>query len=123
MTRNTNVWYLIAGLSEGKHGFHIHEFGADGPDCTITGGHYNPEDNQHGGPDSDERHVGDLGNIDADAFGNSNIKVRRCGGYINTFASQCFVFEEKNLTNSPWKCIKFICHMSFCMTILTRKFC
>lgn len=32
----------VRGLTSGKHGFHIHELGNISPDCTKSGGHFNP---------------------------------------------------------------------------------
>ena len=68
----------ITGLTPGKHGFHIHEFGdTSAADGTAAGGHYNPEGagHMHAGLDSPTRHAGDLGNIDADRSGVANIDV------------------------------------------------
>ncbi|KAK5584374.1 hypothetical protein RB653_005985 [Dictyostelium firmibasis] len=53
----------ISGLGGGSHGFHIHEFGDTSNGCISAGAHYNPFHVEHGGPKSDIRHVGDLGNI------------------------------------------------------------
>jgi Cu-Zn family superoxide dismutase len=67
----------IAGLSpNGKHAFHIHEYG----DCTAAdgssaGGHYNPEGHDHAGPETNLRHAGDLGNLQADAAGKAHYEL------------------------------------------------
>lgn len=70
----TRIHATFSGLTPGKHGFHIHEFG----DCTgrrgkTAGGHYNPRTVNHGAPfkSRDTRHVGDLGNLVADEEGNA----------------------------------------------------
>ncbi len=62
----------IEGLTPGKHGFHVHEFGDCSGDGAATGAHFNPTNSKHGGPDSPERHVGDLGNIVADHDGSAH---------------------------------------------------
>ena len=63
----------IEGLSPGKHGFHIHEYGdCSAPDATSAGGHFNPDNTKHGAPDDMTRHVGDLGNLDADEAGSAH---------------------------------------------------
>jgi superoxide dismutase, Cu-Zn family len=60
----------ITGLTPGKHGFHVHEFGdCSAPDGTSAGGHFNPTHETHGAPDSSHRHVGDMGNLEADRSG------------------------------------------------------
>lgn len=60
----------IRNLSPGKHGFHVHEYGdLRKKDGTSAGGHFDPMNMPHGGPDDAMRHVGDLGNIEADENG------------------------------------------------------
>merc|ERR550532_3837459 len=54
---------LLYGLSPGEHGFHIHESGDLSDNCQAAGGHFNPFGNNHGAPGSEDRHVGDLGNV------------------------------------------------------------
>ena len=44
-----------------------------------TGGHFNPGHKQHGGPDDENRHAGDFGNITADADGKATIDVKDKG--------------------------------------------
>ncbi len=66
----------ITGLKPGKHGFHIHEFGdCSAADGKSAGGHYNPTKHEHGAPDVENRHVGDLGNIEADASGKAHLEM------------------------------------------------
>ncbi|MDP3889295.1 MAG: superoxide dismutase family protein [bacterium] len=64
----------ITGITPGRHGFHIHEFG----DCSCEGSvcagdHFNPTHTSHGSPESNNRHIGDLGNISTDAQGNVSL--------------------------------------------------
>lgn len=64
----------LTGLAPGEHGFHIHQNGdCSAPDGSSAGGHYNPTGEPHGGPNSEHHHVGDLGNITADASGNAKM--------------------------------------------------
>jgi Cu-Zn family superoxide dismutase len=64
----------ITGLKPGEHGFHIHEKGdCSAPDASSAGGHFNPTGMPHGGPDSDQHHLGDMGNITADDSGKATL--------------------------------------------------
>ena len=63
----------VTGLTPGKHGFHIHEFGdCSAPDGASAGGHFNPSHGEHGAPDAATRHAGDFGNLEADEAGKAH---------------------------------------------------
>lgn len=67
----------ITGLKPGKHGFHVHEFGdCSSPDANSAGSHFNPGSHPHAGPDVTPRHMGDFGNLEADASGKARLELK-----------------------------------------------
>jgi superoxide dismutase, Cu-Zn family len=61
------IHVMLMGLDAGPHGMHVHE----GTDCAAPGEHLDPQNAPHGPANaaSGARHLGDLGNITADASG------------------------------------------------------
>jgi Cu-Zn family superoxide dismutase len=57
------IEYKITGLTDGLHGFHIHEYGDLSEGCKSGCSHFNPFNETHGGLNTKHRHAGDLGNI------------------------------------------------------------
>jgi len=64
----------FSGLTPGKHALHIHELGDLSDGWSSTGGCYNPFDTNHGDRLNKSRHVGDLGNIEVNGKGDSNLR-------------------------------------------------
>lgn len=97
----------VSGLTPGNHGFHIHQWG----DCSSTdgksaGGHFNPESKSHGGPDNIDRHIGDLGNIEADESGIAHINfIDRILTFEgpNSIVGRAVIIHQKSddLTSQP----------------------
>jgi Cu-Zn family superoxide dismutase len=97
----------IEGLAPGKHGFHIHEFGdCSAVDGTSAGGHFNPGGHEHGSPNSEMRHKGDLGNVEANEEGVAQMeyldKHLKLNG-INSIIGRSIIVhaDEDDLTSQP----------------------
>jgi Cu-Zn family superoxide dismutase len=72
--RGVHVRAHLTGVTRGKHGFHIHEYGdINSDDGSSAGGHFNPMGMTHSMPSSENRHAGDMGNIEADDQGNASL--------------------------------------------------
>ena len=63
----------LANLTAGEHGIHIHEKGDCGNDAKNAGDHWNPMQAKHGMQGQGQAHLGDMGNITADATGNATL--------------------------------------------------
>jgi len=81
----------ISGLTPGKHGFHVHQNGSLGNSCKDAGGHYNPNQKNHGSLNAAERHEGDFGNIVADNQGVATISVARKGSKLADIINRAIV--------------------------------
>jgi Cu-Zn family superoxide dismutase len=92
----------ISGLKAiSKHGFHVHEAGDLTDKCTSMCAHFNPYGSNHGCPGMKERHVGDLGNITANARGEAKytfydniIKLR--GTKCNIIGRGLIIHEDED---------------------------
>lgn len=86
----TKISAAVSGLTNPKHGFHVHTYGdLSFPDGTSTGGHFtNPAGDEidHGLPNDAVRHWGDFGNLDNDGSGLGTYErvdmVIRLGGVV-----------------------------------------
>ena len=73
-TKNLLILGQVKGLKKnGLHGIHIHKYGDITRGCASMGGHFNPTNKNHGSFTSKERHLGDLGNLEADQTGSAKI--------------------------------------------------
>ena len=61
-------------LTPGVHAIHLHQNGdCSSADGSSAGGHWNPAGSDHGKWGAEHFHMGDIGNLTADANGNANL--------------------------------------------------
>jgi Cu-Zn family superoxide dismutase len=66
----------VKGLTPGEHAIHVHVTAlCEGPDFKSAGGHFNPENKQHGHENPAGAHAGDLPNFTVDAKGTSKATI------------------------------------------------
>lgn len=66
----------LTALPEGTHAFHIHGTGkCEAPSFKSAGGHFNPEEDEHGLQNPAGPHAGDMPNIHVPANGQLHIEV------------------------------------------------
>lgn len=65
----------LAFMPPGIHAFHVHQTGECVPPFGSAGGHFNPDESDHGLMDADGRHAGDMPNIHVPASGLVNIEI------------------------------------------------
>lgn len=97
----------IINISPGSHGFHVHETGnCMSPDASSAGDHFNPAGAHHAGHEAEVRHVGDLGNLVANADNTATFDfyddhMEFVG--MNNIIGKAFIVhaDEDDLTSQP----------------------
>ena len=85
----------VKGLAPSKKfGFHIHEFGTCANKGLLAGGHLNPWGAKHSGPQDENRHLGDLGNLESDKQGTADYSVS-VKGRLNQFMGRSVIIHAQ----------------------------
>lgn len=68
---------MVQGLKpDSEFGFHFHEKGdCSAPDATSAGAHFNPTSQDHGNPQAQPHHAGDMLNVKSDAQGVAEVDI------------------------------------------------
>ena len=99
-TTSVNIFIDLKGLKKNSlHGFHVHEYGDLSDGCNSACAHFNPFNSTHGCPGMKERHVGDLGNLQTDLFGNANYKtsdnlIKLSGNVTNIVGRMLIIHQD-----------------------------
>ena len=96
--KDVTISYRVTGLTPGAHGFHIHEKADFSDGCKSAGPHYNPFGKNHGAPEDEDRHVGDMGNIvageDGVAEGTFTDRLINLSGEYSVIGCSVMVHED-----------------------------
>jgi len=92
--KKVQVVAKVEGLKPNqKFGFHIHELGNCGDKGLMAGVHFNPKNQKHGGLKSQERHLGDLGNLQSDREGKAELSTV-IDGNLRMFMGRSLIIHE-----------------------------
>jgi Cu-Zn family superoxide dismutase len=98
----------VERATPGLHGLHVHMTGdCSDPEAKAAGGHFNPFGAPHAGPQTQKRHVGDLGNIMVGKNGTgelemlTNLLTVQAGPASVVGRSVVFHTEKDDLTTQP----------------------
>ena len=92
----------VTGVSPGRHGLHIHQYGGCGDAGKAAGGHYNPAGAPHGFLPADgaaKAHAGDMGNIEVgpDGAGSATVVLpgMSLGAGAHSVGGRAIILHEK----------------------------
>jgi Cu-Zn family superoxide dismutase len=100
--RGIRIDMQVVGLKpNSEHGFHVHEAGDLTDKCTSMCAHFNPYGKTHGCPGMKDRHVGDLGNLRANAKGEAKYTfyddvIRLRGTKANIIGRGLIIHEDRD---------------------------
>lgn len=77
---------MVQGLKpDSEFGFHFHEKGdCSAPDASSAGAHFNPTNQQHGSPQGQPHHAGDMLNVKSDAQGVAEVSIDNADVSLHT---------------------------------------
>ena len=92
---------LTGLIPDALHGFHVHEAGDLTDKCTSMCAHFNPYEKDHGCPGMNERHVGDLGNLQSNPKGHAKYVfyddvIRLRGTKCNILGRGLIIHEDED---------------------------
>jgi Cu-Zn family superoxide dismutase len=99
----------LKNVPPGKHGFHIHENGSCEEEGKAAGGHFNPDQVNHGFLPHDGHaaaHAGDMGNIEVKENGEAVLSllladVNLSGGAYNVLGKSVILHEKEDDFSQP----------------------